>query len=128
MMTESNSHRGPFPRRLASVIVVLWGVAVMPSGRVTADEKRPAAAAAAVERGDAAAGANRQAFVGLITARTLEIKAERPGTVQAVQFAEGQAVKQGQILVQLDDTVERLRVDAAQAELEKRKVELKRVQ
>lgn len=51
----------------------------------------------------------------ILSPRSIMLSNEVPGTVSAIHFAPGQIVEQGQLLVELDTSVERAQLDAAKA-------------
>jgi len=87
----------------------------------------------------AASGADIEAITAPSQDVTLEFN--RPGRIAKVLVKDGETVEAGQVLVQLDDTVEQAqleqlkamadddtRVQAAQAQLDQKKVDLKKIQ
>jgi len=87
----------------------------------------------------AASGADIEAITAPSKDRTLEFN--RPGRIAKVLVKDGETVKTGQVLVQLDDTVEQAqleqlqaladddtRIQAAQAQLDQKKVDLKKIE
>ena len=87
----------------------------------------------------AASGADTEAITAPSQDVTLEFN--RPGRIAKVLVKDGETVKAGQVLVQLDDTVEQAqleqlqaladddtRIQAAQAQLDQKKVDLKKIQ
>jgi len=61
---------------------------------------------------------NQQRFIGSVAAREfVEIKSEINGAVVQVKYQEGQAVKAGDVLVQLDETKLKAQLRQAQADL-----------
>lgn len=87
----------------------------------------------------AASGADIEAITAPSKDRTLEFN--RPGRIAKVLVQDGETVMAGQVLVQLDDTVEQAqleqlkamadddtRIRAAQAQLDQKKVDLKKIQ
>jgi RND family efflux transporter MFP subunit len=86
-----------------------------------------------------ASGADIEAITAPSKARTLEFN--RPGRIAKVLVKDGETVAAGQVLVQLDDTVEQAqlqqlkaladdetRIQAAQAQLDQKTVDLKKIQ
>ncbi len=53
-----------------------------------------------------------------LPSRDLTLSFTRPGTIRQVLVTEGQSVSQGQVLVQLDDSIEQIQLQQAQAEAE----------
>ncbi len=65
--------------------------------------------------------------VGTITAvRGLSLSTEVPGTVTAIRFDSGQSVKAGQVLVELDSSVERAQLASLQSRLDYAKLNANR--
>lgn len=65
--------------------------------------------------------------VGTLTARnSVVLRSEVAGVIVALNFQEGQEVKQGQVLVQLDDSMAKAQVQQAQANLRLTDSQLKR--
>jgi membrane fusion protein, multidrug efflux system len=77
-------------------------------------EPREAVEAVPVRRGEWAA--STRAVGTVVALRQVEIRNELPGTVVEVDFASGDIVEAGQILVRLDTSEERAALAAAQAE------------
>src|SRR4051812_22115592 len=59
---------------------------------------------------------------------TVEIRSRLAGYVDKVQFKDGAAVKRGELLLQLDDRVQRAELEKAQAELKRAEAGLKRAE
>jgi len=59
---------------------------------------------------------------------TVEIRSRLTGYVDKVQFKDGSAVKKGDLLIQLDDRLQRAELDKAQAELKRAEAGLKRAE
>lgn len=55
--------------------------------------------------------------IGTLTARSVEVTPEVPGHVQQILFKDGEAVKQGTPLIQLDDAVYKAKLASAKAQL-----------
>lgn len=65
--------------------------------------------------------------VGSLTSRqAVTLKPETAGRVARIAFSDGQGVKRGQLLVQLDDTLQRAELSQAQAQLSIARANLKR--
>ena len=105
----------------------------------------PTAAAAAAPAGGARAGGNApgvevtrvkavrlqddaQAVGTLRSRQSVTLKPEVSGRVARIAFADGAQVKAGQLLVQLDDTLQRAELSQAQAQLSIARANLKRNQ
>lgn len=61
-------------------------------------------------------------------AQGVSLGVETAGIVQSIDFQANDPVEQGQVLVQIDDTIERSALDAAQATLNLNKIQLDRAQ
>ena len=66
-------------------------------------------------------------LAGRISTRTVRLTARTPGNVRDVRVHDGQHVKAGELLISLDDTVDALQVQAAEADLKQKQVQLNRV-
>ena len=103
----------------------------------------PAAPVAGASPGGAAAGApgvevtqvkairlqdDAQAVGTLRSRQSVTLKPETSGRVSQIAFAEGARVRTGQLLVQLDDTLQRAELSQAQAQLSIARANLKRNQ
>lgn len=55
--------------------------------------------------------------IGTLTARSVEVTPEVSGHVQQILFKDGEAIKQGTALIQLDDAVYKAKLESAKAQL-----------
>lgn len=67
-----------------------------------------------------------QAVGSLNSRQAVTLKPETAGRVSRIAFTDGQSVKRGQLLVQLDDTLQRAELSQAQAQLSIARANLKR--
>lgn len=113
---------GPLRSRWSGSFLLLAGiVALIPAGLVAAPATQPAESAdrnsqqiperlPPIHPGEGVAGT--------IEARTVEIRPEIDSAIQQVNCHDGQLVKRGDILFQLNDAAARAQVDASKAEFE----------
>jgi membrane fusion protein (multidrug efflux system) len=64
----------------------------------------------------------------LVAPQTLDIKAQQAGTVKALHLKEGERVKQGQLLIELDDIKQQAALHQAQADYWQKKAQFDRYQ
>lgn len=69
-----------------------------------------------------------EAIGSAVSVNGVEVTADLPGVVKAIHFKSGQAVKKGDLLVELDTTQEESELASAQARLELAKVSLDRAE
>lgn len=119
---------------IAAVILVVLGLAAYKIIELTTLQKMveefslPPAAVNIVEPREIAWRQERTVagFVG--AAQSTPVTTDVPGLVVAVQFESGQAVRQGDPLVKLDDSLERIRLKGIHAELNAVEAEFARAQ
>jgi membrane fusion protein (multidrug efflux system) len=69
-----------------------------------------------------------EAIGTLRAAQGVEVSVEAAGTVDSISFAANDNVEQGQILVQIDDAIERAEISSAEAAVERDRAQLERAQ
>lgn len=112
--------------KFAGIALLLAGsTALVPTRSIAAPQTQPAESAQqkSAEPQERAVSQlpklpNGQGVLGTIEGRTVEIRSETDAAIREVNCHEGQAVKRGDVLFQLDDASARAQVEVAKAEYE----------